>query len=306
LRSTKLAIAAIVLSLLAAACGGIGGDGNGAGSGSTSGPSGSSGGTGAISYPTGADDLVLRVETSGGFVTPQTTLRTVPQVSIFGDGRMIQQGPVTEIYPGQALPNLQQSQLTDAAVQSILAEAEKAGLLGPDADYPYPCISDLPTTVFTVNADGQTHTISAYALSVEARGGASGPTMQCPNVNTEARTQLAEFQRKLGDLASWLPAGSVGAEQPYTPTEMRVYVGPYQGDPQLEQHQIAWPLATPLASFGDPDANLPDLRCGVVSGDDLATLYPDAERANELTPWTSDGDRFALTFRPLLPDEHGC
>jgi hypothetical protein len=305
-RSTKLAIPAIVLSILATACGGIGGNGNGAGSGSGTGSSGGSGASGSISHPTGTDELVLRVETSGGFVAPQTTLRTVPQISIYGDGRMIQEGPVTEIYPGQALPNLQASQLTEDAVQAILAEAGKAGLLGPDADYPYPCVSDLPTTVFTVNVEGQTHTVSAYALSFEATAGASGSTMQCQHVDTDARAALATFDRKLGDLASWLPTGSVGAEQPYAPTEMRVYVGSYQGDPELKQHAIAWPLPAPLASFGDPDANLPELRCGVVTGDDLATLYPDAQRANELTPWTSDGERYALTFRPLLPDEHGC
>jgi len=33
---------------------------------------------------------------------------------------------------------------------------------------------------------------------------------------------------------------------------------------------------------------------------------PLAEKANELTPWRSDGAEFQLFFRPLLPDESGC
>jgi hypothetical protein len=49
-----------------------------------------------------------------------------------------------------------------------------------------------------------------------------------------------------------------------------------------------------------------DVRCGVVVGDDLSTLLPEAQSANQLTPWVSDSGEFALVFRPLLPDEHTC
>ena len=37
-----------------------------------------------------------------------------------------------------------------------------------------------------------------------------------------------------------------------------------------------------------------------------ATLLPLAEDANTLTPWTSDGQRYAISFRPLLPNETSC
>ncbi|HEV8056927.1 MAG TPA: hypothetical protein VGQ01_00335, partial [Actinomycetota bacterium] len=99
----------------------------------------------------------------------------------------------------------------------------------------------------------------------------------------------------------------LGTEAPYAPTEMRVYVLPYQEDPELPQDPIAWPLATSLDGFGEAVKNAPSqTRCGVVSGEDLTTLLAAANEANALTPWTSGGTEYHLIFRPLLPDEHTC
>jgi hypothetical protein len=256
-----------------------------------------------IAHPTGADELVLRVATGGGFVPVEYNLRSLPGISIYGDGRMIVEGPVIEIYPGPAMPNLQVRQLTEPAIQAILREARAAGLLGPDATYDYPCVADLPTTTFTVVAEGETHTVSAYALGFTE---AAEEPAQCPGVEANARERLYDFQVKIGDLASWLPEGSFGPERPFEPSEMRVYVLPYRGDPELEQTPVDWPLLPELDRFGDPDPNLTDIRCGIVADEDLATLLPEAQAANQLTPWVSDSGEFALIFRPLLPDEHTC
>ena len=69
---------------------------------------------------------------------------------------------------------------------------------------------------------------------------------------------------------------------------------------------VAPRIAAALAALGEPWPFAPDARCAVVSGEELARLLPDAERANTLTPWRSGGEAFALPFRPLLPDERGC
>jgi hypothetical protein len=295
MRTKTLAITLLVPVLLLAACGRLNDDDGAGGSGGT-------GGSNGIDHPTGGDELVLRVQIGGGFVPVEWNLRSVPGISIFGDGRMIVEGPMIEIYPSPALPNLQVSRLTEEAIQAILEEAERAGLLGPDASYDYPCIADAPTTTFTVVADGTTHTVSAYALGFEDGSGQAS----CADVKVDARAELRDFSQKLGDLRSWLPEGSIGAEEEYVPTEMRVYVRPYQGDAELEQAQVEWPLADPLAGFGERDPNLADTRCGVVSGADLDALLPLAQTANELTPWSSGGTDHGLIFRPLLPDEHTC
>jgi hypothetical protein len=282
----KIAAALATLALLTAACGRLNG---GPGSGGDD-----------IPHPTGANDLVLRIETGGGFVPIEYNLAAVPGISIYGDGRMIVQGPVIEIYPGPALPNLQVTQLSEDAVQAILAAAAEAGLMDGDASYGYDCVADAPTTTFTVVADGETSVVSAYALGFETTGG------ECPGTDTAAREDLLAFQTAMGDLRSLVPEGSIGEEEPYVPTEMRVFVLPYLVDPSLPQAPIEWPVEGSLETFGEPLDVVEGGRCGVVEGQELPELLEAAASANQLTPWTSDGDEHQLIFRPLLPDEHGC
>src|SRR6185312_17432162 len=64
-------------------------------------------GGGSSPYPYAPDQLVLRVAYTGGFVTPQVVVSRLPLVSVYGDGRVLTEGPTPAIYPGPALPNLQ-------------------------------------------------------------------------------------------------------------------------------------------------------------------------------------------------------
>jgi hypothetical protein len=283
MRTRALAVSLVALALLVAGCGRL-----------------TEAGSGGIDHPTGAAGLVLRMDVGGGFVPLTYELRRIPTWSLFGDGRIITEGPQIEIYPGPALPSIQVQTVTEEGIQAILEAAEAAGLLGPDRTYGQGCVADAPTTTFTVYADGSEHVVTAYALGMVPGS--------CPGEDTEARAKLARFSAKLSDLAGWLPTGSLGQQDQFEFSEMRVYVQPYTGSPEPGLHQTAvdWPLSDPLPSFGDADATDGDFRCGVVGGADLAKLLPDAQRANELTPWRSGGADFSLIFRPLLPDEHSC
>ncbi len=287
-RWITVAAATLALGLFTAACAEPDGGGGGANG-------------DAIEHPTGADELVLRWEYTGGLVPFEYNLSRIPNWSLYGDGRLIVPGPMIEIYPPPTPPNLIVTRLSEDGVQAILAAADDAGLLDGDATYDYPCNADAATTVFTTNAAGRTSVVSAYALG-DAMGGS------CPDVDDEARQALADFQAKLGDLESWLPAGSIGPEEPFDYQEMRIYVQPYQGEPEMPQQPVAWPLDPGLDAFGEAadTGGISDVRCGVVSGADLQTLLRTAEGTNQLTPWTSDGSEYRLILRPLLPDEHGC
>ena len=292
MNAKRIGVTIAALAVLAVECGPMDGGGPGAGG---------SGATGVgIAHPTGAVELVLRVEYRGGFVPYEFTLSSMPAWSLFGDGTLITQGPQIEIYPPPALPSLVRTPITEDAVQAILGAAQEAGLMDGDKDYGDQCIADAATTVFTTNANGTTSVVSAYALDVEPAGSCGGKD------ETKARTALAEFQADLGDLNSWLPRGSVGKETPFDATEMRVYVLPYQGDPEPPQHAMDWPLETPLSAFGDPLADAPQTRCGVITGDEFEQVHDAARSANQLTPWLSDGTEFRLILRPLLPDDHSC
>jgi hypothetical protein len=285
MKTRRLALSLFALSLLTAACGRLTGAGSGAGA-------------DAIEHPTGPNDLVLRWEYVGGFVNPEALLGRIPAFSLYGDGSLVTEGPQIEIYPGPALPNLLVQTLSEEGIQEILSAARDAGLTNGDATYPYPCVADAADTRFTVVADGQTSVVTATAI---------GPNeAACPGADLDAREKLSAFWSKLGSLSKWLPAGSVGQERPYRAEALRIYAQPYVStDPELEQSSIRWP-GPALASLGDPLETMQDLRCAVLDGTDASKVTDAAASANQLTPWTSGGEDFAVTFRPLLPDESGC
>jgi hypothetical protein len=130
--------------------------------------------------------------------------------------------------------------------------------------------------------------------------------MACPGANEQVRAKLDAFLAELGDLSSWLPAGSVGEDHPYTPDALRIFVQPYQADPSLTETAVPWPGTQPLSSV-DGTVEVPQgVSCGVVGGADADAVLKAARSANELTPWTSDGRLYSVVFRPLLPDESGC
>ncbi len=265
-------------------------------------PSASPAATG-ITYPTGASDLVLRLRYVGGFVAPAAHLVDLPVISVYGDGTVVVPGPVPAIYPGPALPNLQRATITPAGMQVLLQAARDAGLLGPDAHYDLVGIADASSAEFTLNAGGRVHTISAYAL-MEAGDAPQGAD---PAV-TEARAKLARFQAQLGNLERLLGA-ELGSWSSYRADAIQLLVsaGAPDDGQGLTQQPLAWPLSTPLATFGEA---LPTLfqgqRCGVVTGSDVEAVMPLLEQANTLTPWTDDGASYGLIVRPLLPGEEGC
>ncbi|MEA2549332.1 MAG: hypothetical protein QOE42_1930, partial [Chloroflexota bacterium] len=104
-------------------------------------------------------------------------------------------------------------------------------------------------------------------------------------------------------------AGAVPSAR-YAPQGYRIYVSPGapSSSPATAQKPIAWPLATPLASFGTPavpDRGIAGLRQGVALGADAATLGPILDKATVETAFTSGGTSWTLAVRPLLPDELG-
>jgi hypothetical protein len=115
--------------------------------------------------------------------------------------------------PGPVLPNLRQVRVTPAEIQKILAAADQAGRLGPDANFNATDIFDASSTSFTTIVDGKTHTIGAYALGY--------PVVTVDAVLTEARKKLSGFSDKAGDLAIFLGRQIIDAEA-YDATSMRI------------------------------------------------------------------------------------
>lgn len=255
----------------------------------------------SIVHGTGPGDLVLRWGYEGGFTPPEFQLTNLPSFSLYGDGTVVRPGPQIEIYPGPALPALESFVVEPAGVQAIVEAAFDAGLdtVGDLTDLGSVGIADAADTVFTIRAGGVDRTVRIYALS---ELGAQPPGMD--DDEFRAREALIAFVERLSSLEDWLPEGTVGAGRPFDPDGSRVYISEYRGEPELPQREVGWPLSTPLADAGD-DAGA-GFRCLAVTADDWSRIRMVAQTANQQTPWVSGDQRYALAFRPLLPDETGC
>lgn len=253
----------------------------------------------AIAHDTAPSDLVFRWGYEGGFTPPEYQLTNLPSFSLYGDGTIVRPGPQIEIYPGPALGAIEVVRVDEAGIQAILEAAFDADLdtVGDLTDIGSVGIADAPETVFTLRAGDVDRTVRVYAL-----GG------QQPGMSDEeyaARQSLLDLVDDLGSMQTWLPEGSLGGSTVYEPSGTRVFVSRSRGQPDPPQPEIEWPLGTPLRETGE-DAGA-GFRCIAVTGAEWTDeLLPAAQAANQLTPWLDDGRRYAVAFRPLLPDETAC
>lgn len=263
--TAMLALAAMIL----AACGRV--TGGGAGS-------------GGIAHPAGADQAVIVVEDTGGFVTPQWSLIRAPSFALYGDGTAITQGPQIMIYPPPLVPPLFSQRIEEDAVQALLRSARDAGLFA-DRTLDDMCgVADVTTTVITIHADDATYVTSVYGLGFEG----------CQD-DPEARAAITDFVGGLMTFAG-APAASIGEPEPYRGDGWLLAVADYVPQPDLPQTDVAWPLDDPTPADAVDG-------CLVVVGEGAQTLRPLFEGANELTPWVVDGTRWSLLVRPLYPGE---
>ncbi|MDR7274036.1 hypothetical protein [Catenuloplanes atrovinosus] len=242
--------------------------------------------------------LVLRVDYTGGYVTPAMLATRLPMISVYADGRVITEGPTTKQYPGPALPNLRVHQLEAADVDKLVERARSAGVQN-GVNLGQPPVADAQTTRFTLLTEQGVQTTEAYALA-EATGADSGLTAD----QVRDRRLLSELITALQDLESTLGPGRVKEPDEYQPAEIAGVAMPWQqaeGDPA--QTEVAWPgPALPGTSLGEGL----DMGCVAATGQAAKDVFTAAKDATAITPWTSGGKRYTVQLRPLLPDEHDC
>jgi len=252
---------------------------------------------GSVSHPTGGDEIVLQIASGGGLVPVEFNLTALPELSLYGDGTVIVNGPVDAMYPGRALPNLQTTTLSEEVVQAVLSAATEAGLFDTTFDYGQPTIADGTTTSIEIVAGETTRGLDIYALGIE--DGAGGLTVE----QQQARAALNEFRRRLVDLTTFVEGEVIWS--PYQFSALAVFSQPmdpsYTPDPSdVQPNHLDWPLGD-LASLGEEVP--PGFRRTVVSGTDLASLQPLLSEATAITLWNSGNRDYRVFFRPLLPEE---
>ncbi|MGH2428171.1 MAG: hypothetical protein ACRDGV_04685 [Candidatus Limnocylindria bacterium] len=253
----------------------------------------------AVERPTGADELVLRLETRGGLLPPLERERQLPSISIYGDGQVLVPAPVDASFPGPAGYGLESFRIGDGLLDEIVAAAVSIGLRGEDRHLPQEgpdFVADAGATTLTlVTGDGR-HVTSADAL------------FDAADTDTPARTQLRDFVERLYALRPTRVAPA-----PYQPDAYRVFVAdpdPGFGAELPDAPPVAWPFPEPLAAWGEAlpaDGLSVDVRCRVMSLAELADAFEFLRAATSATVVVDEADERAIVaWRPLLPDEEGC
>ena len=250
-----------------------------------------------LAHPMGSDELVLQVTTGGGFVPIEYNLTSMPEFSLYGDGRVIVSGPVDAIYPGPALPNLQTTVVSEDVIVEILSAAQEAGLLRTGVDYGQPGIADGPTTTFVINVGGTSFRSDIYALGMDSGdGNLTAEQQQARAIVQDLRSNLVDLTGFVSEPPSWAPyeySALAVFSRAVDPT-----AGP--GGTDVMPNVLDWPLAD-LSTAGSEV--MEGVRKIVVSGEDLDTLRPLLSQATQISLWRSGGSSYNLSFRPLLPDE---
>jgi hypothetical protein len=294
---TSLPAALLFVAITATACSSAGsparsGDGS---AGPTTEPSAV---VGAISHPTGADEIILRFDEAGGLMMQEWFAAHAPYFTLFGDGTVVFTSNVGTAPPveGGVMVNApyRTARLTEDQIQTFLEYAlAEGGLAAARAEYQNPLIADAPTAVFEINADGIEKTVSVVALGLE--------DME-PNADTAIKEALAELGTRLRDF----DAGGTLGSAPYEPAAYRATLTPAEGLQGVAFTDWPWTDLTP-ADFALPeDPTVLQQGRAVITAEQAAAVGIDGfEGGIPGGVYIRDGEGRAYTFalRPLLPNE---
>jgi hypothetical protein len=290
-RLPRAAASAILLAALAAcspAAAPTGTPGSTAGPSSAPGASPSPTAIAGIQHPTGATDVVLRLESGGGFVMAGAQATDTPLFTLYGDGRVVWRdvhAPVPDAIGSiTPLAGLRTVRLTESAVQSLLEDAIGRGGLGNAAESYLGQGADMPTTTFTLNVNGTTRTVSATPLSPDMHPNA-GPIIA-------ALAGLAERLQGFGAIA--------GASELYVPT---AYRGVLMAQDQALNPPVDWPWTTIAPTDFKGNGN-DFLRLHTLTPDDVAKLGVKGVEGGFMGLTLQSGRMlYSFSLRPLLPEE---
>ncbi len=306
----KTATAVLAVLLVLAACSSPGATSNPtteptpAPSGSAPPPSGK-----GIDHPDG-EEAVLVVSSAGGLVPVQFFATAMPTFVMLGDGRVYTQGAVPAIFPGPALPAILERTLTEDGIQTVLDGVEETGLFTTDLELRggQAACADCADTVFTLNADGRSVTITIYGLGFITADMEPPPGMTSAEI--EAHRVLGQLMDGLVTIDTSVPGDQWEPEgwQPFAPEAFRLYVRDSSAEPADEgipEDVRDWPTDHDPATVGEVVQLFGDgSRCFTVEGEDAATWLEELSESTQVTRWTTDGtNRFSLLVRPILPYE---
>lgn len=240
-----------------------------------------------IGHPTGATAVLLRMEQGGGFAPIEFFATAAPIFTLYGNGTVVFRDPT--VTPPDPVGNVNRLspfltiRLDEEGIQALLAEAIGRGGLGIAAG-PYMGLgADIPSTTFTITADGRTKEVTVVGLS---------PDIHPQNVGIV--TVLAGLAARLEGFA-----GAVAGEQVYVPVGYR---GVLMEVDQPFGPVVGWPWADI-----EPDEFVPGAefwRTRTMTPAEIGVLaLPAIEGGFQGLTVQKAGKLYTFALRPLLPDE---
>jgi hypothetical protein len=242
-----------------------------------------------LEHPSGAKDILLRFEESGGFVPIEWNATYAPSFTLYGDGTLVFKDPYA-VAPesndniNRAVP-FSVAKLDEASIQALLEQAlGQGGLAVATGPYDGGMVADIPTSTFTITVGGRTKQVSVTGMSPEMH----------PQ-NAAIVTQLAAFAellRGFGDQLSnevpYVPAAYRGVlievEQPFGPVKDWPWTGLTPADFVSGENEFFKTRTMTPAEIGE-------LKIEGITGGMIGTAVQ------------FEGKVYTLSLRPLLPDE---
>lgn len=254
---------------------------------------------GAIDHPTGATDVILRLDMSGGFMPMEYLASSAPTFTLYGNGIVVFQPTVTTPPaqdPAGVIRNVawRAARLDEGQIQDLLMFALGPGGLGAARDaYLEGGMADVPNTIFQIKAGGIDKSVLVSALH-EDNG--QGP-------DAAAR---AAFLRLADRLRDFDQAGSISTDV-YQPDAFRGVLTPREPDPAIKPASWPWATIKPTdftagANGGGGGIVLPHR---TLTAPEVAQLGLGDVAGGFANLMLAGPDRktYALTIRPLLPGE---
>ena len=239
------------------------------------------------------------MSTGGGFMAPGFIVTEAPEFTLYGDGTVIlrdtkAEPPPAGLDPVHRLAPFRTGHLSEGQVQVLLAFALDQGQLRTAlAEYPPHGIMDAPSTTFTIAAGGTTKTVNVGALGFDQAQ---------PDPNAAARKAFLALADRLTAFAH---DGTLTTSL-YQPTAYRGFLAE-DGAQIPAGGAIAWPWSAfgPEAFVASTGGNGPSIPSRTLSAATVAELgLADlAGGASGIVLRSRDGTTYALSLRPLLPDE---
>ena len=293
----RLPSAVVVLALVFAACGSGAASSPGSGGPGDSPASSPEPTSAGVDHPTGAVDVVLRMEEGGGFVPIDFAASQAPSFTLYGDGRIVFK-QLLETFPQPdatgvtRYPAWRTAQLDAGQIEELLAFALGPGGIGTAKDaYISGGIADAPNTIFTVEAGGLKKTVVVNAIDMEPSGGP----------DDAARASLKRLADRLRDFDQ---GGTISSDA-FVPDAYRGILIEQEGVPGATVLDWPWPDLT-TADFKEGDGTIvPAFPHHALAADEISALKVDdpGGGVQGIFLKAPNGATYSLTLRPLLPGE---